>query len=227
MLSRAVNTSYFTRPYSPLLTPALSLQQIHWSGATARDQTQRIYGAYTTDFHSADKPFLYFTDGPNGVGDMTLFKLNFAKDNAKNSSYARFYRSDADKYAVRGQISDNGLFGAWRDILPLNKSDPVTIDPNTNNQGPLVYKTHRKDQDEFLIWVKDAGDGYEAYETENIRMLPYTRKTAPYFPQNFEQGQVIGLCRKQYDAIKAKFYNSGRRRRGIRLDELVGLADVA
>ena len=151
---------------------------------------------------------------------MTLFKLDFV-DKSKNESYVRFYRSDADKYQVRGQVSDNGLFGAWRDILPLNRTAPDTIDPNTSNQAPLVYKTHRKGKDEFLIWIKDPSDGYEPYETENIRILPYVRKQAPYYPRNYEQGQVLGLTKKQYDAIKAKFYNSGRRRSGIRVDELV------
>lgn len=100
---------------------------IHWSGATKADPVQRIYGAYTTDFKTVSKPFLYFTEGTTGVGDLTLFKLN-EKAGQRNNSYVRFYRSDVADSSVRGQISENGIFGSWRDIAPLNVSVSVCCD---------------------------------------------------------------------------------------------------
>lgn len=86
------------------------------------------------------------------------------------------------------------------------KSGSISVDPSGSNEAPIVYKTHNPHKDEFIIWIK-GGSGYEAFETENIRVLPYTRETAPYFPRFAEQGQVFSLTKKQYSAIKAKYYN--------------------
>lgn len=80
------------------LTTPRPVVQIYWSGATVSDNVQRIYGAYTKDFKTVSKPFLYYTEGHTGVADLTLLKLSKGKD-----AWVRFWRSDVHGLQVLGE----------------------------------------------------------------------------------------------------------------------------
>lgn len=103
---------------------------IHWSGAYRRDNTPRIYACFSKDFTTCSQPFIYFSEGDKGALDMTIHSISSEKD-----SWVRFWTSRSNDGGVRGQYSENGVFGNWKDILSPKAGASRDVDPNSAGTG--------------------------------------------------------------------------------------------
>lgn len=151
-----------------------------------------IYYTCTSDFVEFDEPKIYLSIHDGGLSDMTIQRVS-------EDTYVRFFRDDTDGVLkVRGQVSRNGLMGAWSDI----GTGKQYVSPDAMaNGGPLLFRDN-KDKSLWHIWVDEFQGGYKPYETDDITEYGYTLSNAPSFPKDLKQGSVTPVTAKEYEALK-------------------------
>lgn len=78
-----------------------------------------------------------------------------------------------------------------------------TVATLSASHRPLVFQDNL-DPRTYYVWIIEGS--YEPFETNNIRVLPYSYVgNHPGFPKDVQQGNVISVNQKQYDALKKKW----------------------
>lgn len=98
---------------------------------------------------------------------------------------------------VRGQVSNNGIWGDWKDI----QTDHPFVKSNSLNGGPLIFSDN-EDPKKFYVWVDDFALNYIPYESNDITKGNYKQIAAPNFIKNVKQGSISSVNQKEYDELK-------------------------
>lgn len=115
-----------------------------------------------------------------------------------SNTYVRFFRNDSpDVLKVQGQVSENGLWGDWKDI----EVDQPFVRNKDRNGGPLIFPSLDNPK-HWYVWVDDFAMGYMPFESEDITKGNFKQVDAPNFIKDIKQGSVRPVTKKQYDDLK-------------------------
>jgi hypothetical protein len=157
---------------------------------TGPSPPSQIWYTHTKDFVTFTKTMIYMKlDG--GASDMTIA-------NVHGNTFVRFFRNDkADILKVQGQVSEDGLWGTYKDI----DCEHPFVRSADNNGGPLIFPSN-DDPKAFYVWVDSFTLGYLPFESDDITKGNFKQVDAPDFIKDIKQGSVDGITKKEYDDLK-------------------------
>lgn len=159
---------------------------VHWASKfyptsdprhTGSPSAIRIRYAYTSDFKTFSQPQDYINKSPTNIIDLAFLPLD-------NNSYARFMKDESAK-TVFTEISTNGLFGTW--TRPGGNSAII----QKNVEGPAAYWDNQVAGKAHLLLDFYGGDGYNPYESTDIKGGKWSASSKSGFPKNLRHGSVL------------------------------------
>ena len=160
--------------------------------------SDKIYGAYTSDFTTFSAPFIY-NDPGHGVIDMTLGRGPVdGKD-----TWVRFSK-DESVSKCHGEISQNGYLGNWTAIGAAGQY----VD-NVNQSEACLYFQDNNDA-KWWVFLDQYGrspPGYFPWAVNtDITQYGYTDTGHPSgMPTLLKHGTVKPLTQAQYNEVKANW----------------------
>jgi hypothetical protein len=163
-----------------------------WASTTARDNfgKQRIWAAWTRDFVTFGKPFIYI-DKPWHVIDTDIVR--------ENGNYYRFSKDEEYK-SITMEISKN-LMGPWNDVTNFS------LAKIRGYEGPECYRIKPAAGGKPAIWclVLDQyskGAGYQPFVTEDLSRGQFKPGEGFVFPFRFRHGSVVPISEDQYERLE-------------------------
>jgi len=172
-----------------------------WASRTGRDHfsKQRIWAAWTKDFVSFGKPFIYI-DKPWDVIDTDIVH--------ENGSYYRFSKDERSK-TMTMEVSRQ-LMGSWNMVTNYSLANA------TGYEGPACYQvkpaTDGKLAESCLILDQYSnGTGYRPFVTENLSSGQFKPGEDFVFPFHFRHGSVLPISSEEYERLMAAYGLDKRR----------------
>ena len=164
---------------------------VFWASMTKHDNfgKQRIWAAWTKDFVTFGKPFIYI-DKPWHVIDTDIVREN-----------GRFYRFSKDEQfkSITMETSTN-LLGPWSDVpnFPLAKMQGY--------EGPECYCIKPADDGKPATWclILDnyaASAGYKPFVTDNLGGGQFKPGEGFVFPFKFRHGSILTLSNEEFERL--------------------------
>ncbi|MDO3387274.1 glycoside hydrolase family 43 protein [Gilvimarinus sp. SDUM040013] len=167
---------------------------VFWASKTGRDNysKHRIWAAHTQDFKSFSEPFVYI-EKPHTVIDTTIVN--------EEGTFYRFSKDEAEK-TITMERSEH-LMGEW-DLM-----EDFSLASLTGYEGPasFVLKSHEDGEPShwsLLLDFYSKGEGYQAYETDNLSSGDFKAVEAMKFPFHpVRHGTVLSLSTAEFQRLNA------------------------
>ncbi|MCH5211939.1 MAG: glycoside hydrolase family 43 protein [Oscillospiraceae bacterium] len=171
--------------------PAKDAYMVFWASKTSDDNftKQRMYRAYTKDFHSFTKPEI-FIENENCSIDTTI-----------TSHSGIFYRFTKDEtFKAVTMESAPSLDGPWEPV------ETYTIDGIPGNtvfgyEGPTIFKYHNENKWCLLLDHYSGKDGYKPFITTDIAKGKFTSAGDAVFDDIYRHGTTMPITDEEYDAL--------------------------
>ena len=166
-----------------------------WASTTARDNfgKQRIWAAWTRDFVTFGKPFIYI-DKPWDVIDTDIVR--------ENGNYYRFSKDEEYK-ANTIEVSTN-LLGPWNDVTNFS------LAKIRGYEGPECYQIKPATNGQPATWClildqysKHAG--YQPFVTEDLGRGQFKPGAGFVFPFPLRHGCVLPVSAAEYERLEKAY----------------------
>lgn len=173
---------------------------VFWASMTSDDDfaKHRIWAAYTKDFRSFGKPFIYI-EKPTTVIDTTIIR--------ENGVYYRFTKDEKHK-AITMEKGDS-IMGEWEEVSDFSLANLKGY------EGPTCFMTEPPTEGQPAKWCllldKYPRDGYQSYETDDLSTGDFDdgdRMDFPFHP--VRHGTVLALTATEYNRLKNADRNGGK-----------------
>ncbi len=166
-----------------------------WASKTKRDNfsKQRIWAAWTKDFITFGKPFIYI-EKPFHVIDTDIVR--------EGEKYFRFSKDEQFK-AITMEVSTN-LMGPWNDVTNFS------LAKLQGYEGPECYQLKPAANGQPATWclILDhyrQGSGYEPFVTEDLNGGQFKPGAGFNFPFRFRHGSLLPVSADELKALKAAY----------------------
>ena len=162
-----------------------------WASTTGEGDSRkhRIWAAYTKDFISFGKPFIYI-EKPTTVIDTTIVR--------DGGMYYRFTKDE--KYKAITLEKSEDLMRGWQDI------EAFSLGKMKGYEGPACFKLKGTDKWCLLIDWYAKGKGYQAYVTDDLGSGDFTAMKPMNFPFHpVRHGTVIPVSAEEMAGLKSKW----------------------
>jgi len=168
---------------------------VFWASTTASDNfaKHRIWAAWTKDFATFEKPFIY-TEKPWTLIDSTIVR--------ENGKYYRFSKDEKDK-DITFESSVN-LMGPWNDVT--NSS----LAKMRGYEGPECYLIKSAADGKPATWCLildqySKGSGYQPFVTEDLSSGQFKAGEGFVFPFKFRHGSVLPVSAAEYQRLEKAY----------------------
>jgi hypothetical protein len=168
---------------------------VFWASKTKSDNfsKQRIWAAWTGDFVTFGKPFIYL-EKPWHVIDADIVR--------ENGNYYRFSKDEEYK-SITMEVSTN-LLGPWRDATNFS------LAKIQGYEGPECYSIKPAAADRPTMWclILDnyaSGAGYKPFVTDNLGGGQFKPGEDFVFPFNFRHGSVLNLADGEFKRLETAY----------------------
>jgi hypothetical protein len=165
---------------------------VFWASKTAGDnfRKQRIWAAWTGNFVTFGKPFVYI-DKPWHVIDTDIVR--------ENDKYYRFSK-DEQYAAITMEISTN-LMGPWNDATNFSLAKV------RGYEGPECYQINPAADGKPASWCLildqySKGTGYQPFVTGDLSGGQFKPGEGFVFPFRFRHGSVVHVSGDQYERLE-------------------------
>jgi len=172
---------------------------VFWASTTAADDfgKQRIWAAWTKDFVTFGKPFIYI-DKPWHVIDTDIVR--------EQGSYYRFSKDEEYK-AITMEVSTN-LLGPWNDVTNFSLAKV------RGYEGPECYQLKPAAAGKPATWCLildqySKGTGYQPFVTENLGGGQFKPGENFVFPFRLRHGCPLPVSATEYERLE-KAYGPGK-----------------
>ena len=163
-----------------------------WASRTGADnfQKQRIWAAWTTNFVTFGKPFVYI-DKPWHVIDTDIV--------SENGRYYRFSKDEQFK-SITMEVSTN-LMGPWNDAAGFSLARV------RGYEGPECYPIKPAADGKPAVWCLildqySKGTGYQPFITEDLSAGQFKPGKDFVFPFHFRHGAVLPISSEEYQRLE-------------------------
>lgn len=163
-----------------------------WASKTASDHfgKQRIWAAWTRDFVTFGKPFVYI-DKPWHVIDTDIVR--------ENGKYYRFSK-DEQYSAITMEVSTN-LMGPWNNVTNFSLAKV------RGYEGPECFEIKPAAGGKPAAWCLildqySKGTGYQPFVTEDLSSGQFKPGEGFVFPFRFRHGFVVPISEDQYERLE-------------------------
>ena len=160
---------------------------VFWASRTGSDHfsKQRIWAAWTKDFTTFSKPFVYI-DKPWDVIDTDIVR--------EDGRYYRFSKDEQFK-AITMEVSTN-LMGPWTDVSGFS------LEKVTGYEGPECYQIKPSANGKPATWclILDRysnGTGYHPFVTDDLSGGQFKPGEDFKFPFHFRHGSVLPITKAE------------------------------
>jgi len=171
-----------------------------WASRTGQDHfgKQRIWAAWTRDFVTFGKPFVYI-DKPWDVIDTDIVR--------EGDSYYRFSKDERDKAITLEASAD--LMGSW------NVVSNFSLAKVSGYEGPACYQMAPAAGGKPSTWclILDRysnGTGYHPFVTHDLSHGQFKPGDNFEFPFHFRHGSVLPISLEEYNRLEAAYGKVGR-----------------
>jgi arabinoxylan arabinofuranohydrolase len=168
---------------------------VFWASKTKSDNfaKQRIWAAWTKDFVTFGKPFIYI-DKPWHVIDTDIVR--------ENGVYYRFSKDEQFK-SITMETSTN-LLGPWRD------EPNFSLAKMQGYEGPECYQIKPAGGGKPATWclILDhyrAGTGYQPFVTDNLAGGNFKPGEGFEFPFKFRHGCALPISAEEYKQLEQAY----------------------
>lgn len=168
---------------------------VFWASTTASDNfnKQRIWAAWTKDFVTFGKPFVYI-DKPWHVIDTDIVR--------ENDRYYRFSKDEQYK-AITLEVSTN-LLGPWNDATNFSLAKV------RGYEGPECYQIKSAASGKPATWALildqySKGTGYQPFVTENLSGGQFKPGEGFIFPFKFRHGCVLPVSAAELKRLETAY----------------------
>jgi hypothetical protein len=172
---------------------------VFWASTTAGDNFNRlrIWAAWTKDFLTFEKPFIYI-EKPWHVIDADIVR--------ENGVYYRFTKDDEHK-AIVLETSTN-LFGSW------NAATNFSLANLRGYEGPECFCLKPATDGKPATWCLlldqySKRAGYQPFVTEDLSGGQFKPGEGFVFPFKMRHGSVLPVSTKEYERLE-KTYGAGK-----------------
>jgi hypothetical protein len=169
-----------------------------WASRTGNDQfrKQRIWAAWTKDFVSFEKPFVYI-DKPWDVIDTDIVR--------ENGSCYRFSKDEQFK-SITLEVSTN-LLGPW------NVVSNFSLAKARGYEGPECYPIKPAADGKPAAWCLildqySKGTGYQPFVTDELGGGQFKPGEGFSFPFRFRHGSVLPVSATEYQRLEKAYQTS-------------------
>jgi hypothetical protein len=166
-----------------------------WASKTASDNfaKHRIWAAWTKDFVSFSKPFVY-TEKPWTLIDSTIVR--------ENGRYYRFSKDEKEK-DITFESSEN-LMGPWTDVTNFS------LAKMRGYEGPECYIIKPAADGKPATWCLildqySKGTGYQPFVTEDLSSGQFKSGEGFVFPFKFRHGSVLPISAAEYERLEKAY----------------------
>lgn len=166
-----------------------------WASTTAGDNfaKQRIWAAWTRDFLTFDKPFVYI-DKPWAVIDADIVR--------ENGRYYRFAKDEQNK-SITLEAGAN-LMGPWIEVTNFSLAKV------RGYEGPECYRIKSASDGKPAMWclILDhyrQGTGYEPFVTDDLSRGQFKPGEGFVFPFRFRHGCVLPVSAAEYEHLEKAY----------------------
>jgi len=166
-----------------------------WASTTASDNfhKQRIWAAWTKDFVTFSKPFVYI-DKPWDVIDTDIVR--------ENGNYYRFSKDEQYK-AITMEVSTN-LMGPWNDVTNFS------LAKMRGYEGPECYQIKPATNGQPATWCLildqySKGTGYHPFVTEDLSSGQFKPGEGFTFPFRLRHGDVLPISAMEYEHLEKAY----------------------
>jgi hypothetical protein len=166
-----------------------------WASKTGNDHfsKQRIWAAWTKDFVTFEKPFVYI-DKPWHVIDTDIVR--------ENDKYYRFSKDEEYK-SITMEVSTN-LLGLWRDATNFSLAKVQGY------EGPECYRIKPAAGGKSSAWCLildqySKGTGYQPFVTDNLSQGQFKPGEGFSFPFRTRHGCVLAISADEYQRLVTTF----------------------
>ncbi len=154
---------------------------VFWASTTGSDNfaKHRIWAAWTKDFITFDKPFIY-TEKPWTLIDSTIVR--------ENGKYYRFSKDEKEK-DITLESSEN-LMGPWTEVSHFS------LAKMRGYEGPECFRIKPAAAGKPATWCLildqySKGTGYQPFVTEDLSSGQFQAGEGFQFPFKFRHGSVL------------------------------------
>jgi len=169
-----------------------------WASTTGSDNfaKQRIWAAWTRDFVTFGKPFIYI-DKPWHVIDTDIVR--------ENGKYYRFSKDEQYK-SITMEVSTN-LMGPWNDATNFS------LAKMRGYEGPECYQIKPAADGKPATWCLildqySKGTGYQPFVSEDLSSGQFKAGEGFDFPFRFRHGCALPISASEYERIEKAFDQS-------------------
>ncbi len=175
---------------------------VYWASTSPESgRKHRIMGAWTKDFRSFSKPFVYI-EKPTTIIDTDIVRGDDGK-------YYRFTKDEKFK-SITMEVGES-VTGEWRDVPGF------TLAKLKGFEGPACFMLEPAAHGKPATWclLLDAfakGLGYQPFIATNLASGDFQRAQGFCFPFRFRHGSVLPLTGEEYNRLKTKYAAPPRER---------------
>jgi sucrose-6-phosphate hydrolase SacC (GH32 family) len=168
---------------------------VFWASTTGSDNfgKQRIWAAWTRDFVTFEKPFVYI-DKPWHVIDTDIVH--------ENGSYYRFSKDEQYK-SITMEVSTN-LLGPWNDVTNFS------LAKMRGYEGPECYQLKPAADGKPATWCLildqySKGTGYQPFVTEDLGGGQFKPGKGFVFPFRLRHGAALPISATEYERLEKAY----------------------
>lgn len=166
-----------------------------WASKTASDDfsKQRIWAAWTKDFVTFGKPFVYI-EKPWTLIDTTIVR--------ENTNYYRFSKDEQFK-SITMEVSPN-LMGPWKDMTNFSLAKV------RGYEGPECYQIKPAAAGKPAMWCLildqySKGTGYQPFVSEDLSSGQFKPGEGFVFPFRLRHGSPLPISTAELDRLEKAF----------------------
>lgn len=166
-----------------------------WASTTASDNfaKHRIWAAWTKDFLTFSKPFIYI-EKPWTLIDTTIVR--------EQGRYYRFSKDEQYK-SITFEFSEN-LMGPWIDVTNFS------LAKLKGYEGPECYQIQPASAGKPATWCLildqySKGAGYQPFVTEDLSSGQFKAGDGFVFPFKFRHGCVLPISAAEYERLEKAY----------------------
>lgn len=168
---------------------------VFWASTSGSEdfKKQRIWAAWTKDFVTFGKPFIYI-EKPWHIIDTTIVR--------EGGNYFRFSKDEQNK-SITQEVSTN-LIGTWTSVTNFS------VAKMQGYEGPECYQIKPAAEGNPAVWclILDhyrAHSGYEPFVTEDLGGGQFKPGEGFEFPFRLRHGSVLPITAEEMKLLKAAY----------------------
>jgi hypothetical protein len=168
---------------------------VYWASTTASDnfKKHRIWAAWTRDFVTFGKPFVYMEK------PWTVIDADIVREHGKLYRFAK----DEEYKSITMEVSDN-LAGPWKDVPSFSLAKV------RGYEGPECYQIQPAADGKPACWCLildqySKGTGYQPFVTTNLSSGRFASGENFSFPFRFRHGSILPVSPEELGRLRAAF----------------------